>query len=251
MNTMKILIVDDEQPARKKLISFIKENNAGVNICEATNGIEAVEMIRNENYDLIFLDIQMPGMTGFEVIEHVGIENMPVVVFVTAYDQYALNAFDVNAVDYLLKPYDKIRFEKAMNKAFENVSLRKSGQSKLEDILKEINRKKAFTEKFLVGHGSKYFFVQTDEINYISAEEKYVSLHTSTGSFLLRETMNNIEEKLNPDNFVRIHRSFIVNVLQIKELQPWSHGDYVIILKNGEKINMSRRYKNRLFGLKK
>ncbi len=247
---MKILVIDDEQPARKKLISFIKESLEDVNIYEASNGIEAVEKIGNEKYDLIFLDIQMPGMTGFEVIEHVGVENMPAVVFVTAYDQYALDAFEVNAVDYLLKPFDKNRFNKSLDKAYEKLIIKKSTESELKNILKVINKTKKIAERFLVSHGSKYFFVQAEDIIYVSAEEKYVSLHTNTCTYLLRETMTKMEEKLNPEKFTRIHRSFIVNIQQIQEMQPWSHGDYLVILKNGEKINMSRRYRDNLFDKK-
>jgi two-component system LytT family response regulator len=246
MSDLNILIIDDEQPARKKLISFLNERNDSFAINEATNGIEAVEKINSINPDLIFLDIQMPGMTGFEVIEHIGAEKMPAVVFVTAYDQYALDAFEVNAVDYLLKPYDINRFKKAFDKALEKIDLRKRRKDELANLIKEINREKKFTERFLISHASKYFFVHTNEIVHISSEEKYVSIHTTHGTFLMRETMNNIEEKLDPQIFARIHRSYIVNISQIKEMQPWSHGDYIIVLKNGEKLNMSRRYKARL-----
>jgi two-component system LytT family response regulator len=246
MNELKIIVIDDEQPARKKLISFLKEHRGNFIIYEAANGIEAIEKINSLFPDLVFLDIQMPGMTGFEVIEHIGVEKMPVVVFVTAYDQYALDAFEVNAIDYLLKPFDTDRFRKALDKALEKIEIKKTRKTELTNLLYEINHAKKFTERFLINHASKYFFVPVSEIVYISSEEKYVSLHTINGSYLLRETMNNMEKKLDPEKFARIHRSFIVNISQIKEMQPWSHGDYIIILKNGEKINMSRRYKDRL-----
>lgn len=249
MNDIKILVTDDEPPARKKLISFLKDGQSNFVIDEASNGLEAVEQINEVKPDLIFLDIQMPGMNGFEVIEQIGIDKMPAVIFVTAYDQYALDAFEVNAVDYLLKPFDKNRFMKSLQKGLEKINLHKTREKELTNILNEINRRKKFAERFLVNHASKYFFIQCEEIIYISSEEKYVSLHTKNGTFLLRETMNNMEEKLNPEKFTRIHRSSIVNISQIQEMQPWSHGDYVVILKNGEKINMSRRYKDRLMPL--
>ncbi len=250
MDNLKILIADDEKPARKKIFSFLNNLNNDFNLIEAENGIEAVEKITNEKPDLIFLDIQMPGMNGFEIIEHIGVENMPVVVFVTAYDQYALDAFEVNAVDYLLKPFDKNRFNKSLDKAYEKLTLKKSRESELKNILKEINKTEKFTDRFLVSHGSKYFFVQADDIIYVSAEEKYVSLHTNSCTYLLRETMTKMEEKLNPEKFTRIHRSFIVNIQQIQKMQSWSHGDYLVFLKNGEKINMSRRYRDNLFDKK-
>jgi two-component system LytT family response regulator len=248
MNTrnIKILITDDEQPARKKLISFIKKSSYECEIHEATNGIEAIERIKDIDPHLVFLDIQMPGMTGFEVIENVGVGNMPIVVFVTAYDQYALDAFEVNAIDYLLKPFYRERFQKAFDKALKRIESKDPAKEDIEKLLVEIKRTHTFSERFLVNHSSKYFFVQADEINYISSEEKYVSLHTPSGTFLLRDTMNNMEEKLDPDKFARVHRSYIVNISCIKEIHPWSHGDYTIILNNDERINMSRRYKNRL-----
>jgi two-component system, LytTR family, response regulator len=246
MNELKIIVIDDEQPARKKILSFLNDSNNNFILHEAANGIEAIEKINSILPDLVFLDIQMPGMTGFEIIEHIGVEKMPAVVFVTAYDQYAIDAFEVNAVDYLLKPFDFDRFEKALNKSLEKIELKKSRKNELSSLLKEINESQKFKERFLINHSGKYFFVQTNDINFISSEEKYVSLHTANGTYLMRETMNNMETKLDSVKFARIHRSFIVNVSQIKEIQPWSHGDYVIVLKTGEKINMSRRFKDRL-----
>jgi two-component system, LytTR family, response regulator len=246
MNNIIIMIIDDEQPARKKLSSFIINSGYGCEIHEATNGIEAVEKIEELNPQIVFLDIQMPGMTGFEVIENIGLEEMPFVVFVTAYDQYAIDAFEVNAIDYLLKPFDRERFQKAFEKVLERINSKNQIKENFTKLLTEINRPKTFKERFLVNQASRYFFIQADDIRYISSEEKYVSLHTDSGTFLLRETMNNMEEKLAPDKFARVHRSYIVNISYIKEIQPWSHGDYIIVMKNSEKINLSRRYKNRL-----
>lgn len=249
MSELVILIADDELPARKKLQSFLKEIPQKFIILEASNGIEAVEKINSINPDLVFLDIQMPGMNGFEVIENIGEDKIPSIVFVTAYDQYALDAFDVNATDYLLKPYDKARFQKSLNKALEKIESKKEKKDDLAQLIKTIGKEKKSVERFLVSHASKYFFVQADDIIYISSDEKYVKLHTANGTFILRETMNNMEEKLNQEKFARIHRSFIVNVSQIKEMQSWSHGDYLVILKNAEKLNMSRRFKERLMNI--
>ena len=246
MGSMTILVTDDEQPARRKLLSFIRSSACTCEVHEATNGIEALEKISALKPQLVFLDIQMPGMSGFEVIEHMGDHDMPFVVFVTAYDQYALDAFEVNAVDYLLKPFDRSRFQKAFERALERIASQKPVHENFSKLLAEINRTKTYSERFLVNSSSKYFFVQAADIRYISSEEKYVSLHTDSGTFLLRDTMNNMEQKLNPATFTRVHRSYIVNVSCIKEIQPWSHGDYVIVLKNGERINLSRRYKSRL-----
>ncbi|MCX6174775.1 MAG: LytTR family DNA-binding domain-containing protein [Ignavibacteriales bacterium] len=244
---MKVLVVDDEQPARKKIISFLKDESEIEQILEAGNGIEAIKKIKSEKPEIIFLDIQMPGLNGFEVIKEIGSENMPPVVFVTAYDQYAINAFDVNAVDYLLKPFDKERFSKSFHRVTEKIKFKKRNTNDIKLILDEVKKERKYLERFLVSLGSKYFFVAVREIIFISSAEKYVELHTAKGKYLLRDTMNNVEESLDPEKFARIHRSYIVNVEQIQEMQPWSHGDYIVILKNGEKLNMSRRYRENLF----
>lgn len=245
---MKVLVVDDEQPARKKIISFLREEKDIEQILEAGNGIEAIKTIKSENPDMVFLDIQMPGLNGFAVIEELGAENMPPVIFVTAYDQYAINAFEVNAVDYLLKPFDKERFSKSFNRITDEVKFKKRKTNDLKMILSELKKEKKFLERFLVSVGSKYFFVAVREIIFISSAEKYVELHTVKGKYLLRDTMNNVEESLDPKKFARIHRSYIVSIDQVQEMQPWSHGDYIALLKNGEKLNVSRRYRENLFG---
>lgn len=243
---MTVLIADDEQPARKKIISFLNHEKEIEQILEAGNGLEAIDKIRNEKPDIVFLDIQMPGKDGFGVIEEIGAENMPPVVFVTAYDQYAIDAFDVNAVDYLLKPYDQERFKMSYNRVLDEVKLKKNKSDELRLILTELKKEKKHLDRILINVGAKYFFVPLKEIFYFSSAEKYAQIHSIKGKYLLRETMTHLEESLNPEMFVRIHRSFIVNVEQIQEMQPWSHGDYIVILKNGEKLQMSRRFKDRL-----
>jgi len=243
---LKILVADDEQPSRRKVISFLKELQKNVTIIEAENGKEAIDKIKSEKPDLVLLDIQMPGFDGFAVIENVGIDIMPPVVFITAYDQYAINAFEINAVDYLLKPFDKNRFKKSFDRAIEHIHSKNKLGNDYKLLIEEIKKEKKYLDRFMVNIGSKYFFINVNEIIYVSAEEKYIELHTDKGKYLVRETMNNTEESLDPQKFARIHRSYIVNIEQIKEMQPWSHGDYVVLLKNGEKIQMSRRFKDRL-----
>lgn len=247
MDKLKILIADDEKPARKKILSFLQNIESDFDLIESENGIETAEKILNEKPNLVFLDIQMPGMTGFEVIEQIGVENMPSVIFVTAYDQYAINAFEVNAIDYLLKPFDKERFAKSLNKAKGQIDLQNKRNDAVKDLLNEIKKDKKPIERIMVNVGSKYSFVNISEILFVSAAEKYVELNTAKGKYLLRQTMNNLEEELDQNKFVRIHRSYIINIEQIKEIQPWSHGDYIVLLKNGEKLSMSRRYKDNLF----
>lgn len=248
MNGLRVLVADDEQPARRKLRAFLKEEERIAAVFEAGDGLETVRAIREEKPDLVFLDVQMPGRDGFEVIEAVGAENMPAVVFVTAYDQYAIQAFEVEAVDYLLKPFDQARFRKSFDKALRKV--RSSGDSApaLRKLVEEIQKQKRHLQRIMVNRGPRFFFIKTDEILFVSAAEKYVELKTAKASYLVRETMNRMEELLDPARFVRIHRSAIVNIDQIAEIQPWSHGDSLIILKNGDRLTLSRRFRDRLFG---
>ncbi len=248
MTGLSILIVDDEPPARKKIGAFLKQEKGITAVAEAANGLEAVKSIQEKKPDLVFLDIQMPGMNGFEVIETVGAENMPAVVFVTAYDQYALEAFEVQALDYLLKPFDQERFRKSFNRAVEQIQLKNENAAIFQKLLEEINREKKYLKRIMVNAGSRLFFVKTGDIMYISSDEKYVELHTDKEAYLIRETMNSMEARLDPAKFARIHRSYLVNLDFIQEIQPWSHGDYVVILKNGTKLTASRRYRDQLFG---
>jgi two-component system, LytTR family, response regulator len=248
MKPISVLIVDDEKPARNKLRTFLKTEEQITIIYESDNGISAVQMIQEKKPDLVFLDIQMPGMTGFEVIDAIGIDKMPALVFVTAYDQFALNAFEVQAVDYLLKPFDEERFKRSFQRVFDQIQKNEDHSTTLTCLIQQINKERRYSHRILVSEGAKYFFIKIDDILYISAEEKYIKLHTEKGDYLNRDTMNKMEERLDLGKFARIHRSTIVNIDHITELQSWSHGDYIAILKNGEKLNVSRRYRENLFG---
>jgi len=242
---MKILVVDDESPARKKIRQFLKDEGIDP-VLEAEDGVEAVKRIEEEKPDLVFLDIQMPLMTGFEVIRAVGVENMPAVVFVTAYDKYALEAFEVEAVDYLMKPFDQDRFKRSFDRAAERIRLEGEQKESYQKVLDQMRKREGFLQRIMVKQGPRFFYVKTDEIMYISAEQKYMELHTEKKTFLIRETMNSIEESLDPAKFARIHRSTLLNVEYMQEIQPWFHGDCTVILKTGEKLTLSRRYRDRL-----
>ncbi len=245
MNGLRILIVDDEAPARWKIRNFLKDE-AGAVILEAEDGRAALKSIQGKKIDLVFLDIQMPGMDGFELIEAVGVEGMPAVVFVTAYDHYALRAFEVRAVDYLLKPFDRERFRRALERARERVGARAVNSAALGSILREVRKDRGFMERLAVRKGPSIFFVRVADIRHIAAEEKYVNLYTSEGVWLVREPIGRLEERLDPALFARIHKSHIVNREFVKEVQPWSHGDSIVILKNGDQVPLSRRFRANL-----
>jgi two-component system LytT family response regulator len=249
MNNINALIVDDEKPAREKIRTFLKEESFVSSIFEAKNGSEAVEMIKQGEADIVFLDIQMPGMNGFEVIEKVGAENMPIIIFVTAYDEYAIQAFEVQALDYLLKPFDQQRFRKSLNRALEQREIKNKNVLVIKKLLEGIKKEREYLRKILTKKGEKSFFLDTDEIFYIAAEKEYIMLYTEKESYLIRNTMKKMEQHLNPKKFVRVHRSFIVNIDYIKEIQPWFHGDKVIVMENGKELKLSRRFRDRLFKL--
>ena len=250
MNTAptRVLIVDDEPLARERIRTLLSENTAFEVAGEAADGAAAAQAITALNPDLVFLDVQMPGADGFDVIDAVGPEKMPFVVFVTAYDRYALRAFDVHALDYLLKPFDRERFRQTLARANQQIEKQNGGEieKRLAAIVNDLRPAKVRTDRFVVKSGGRIFFVRTAEIDWIEAAGNYVKLHVGNDSHLIRETMNAVETKLSPDTFVRIHRCHIVNIEQVRELQPWFNGEYVVFLKNGTRLTLSRGYRERL-----
>jgi two-component system, LytTR family, response regulator len=197
------------------------------------------------------MDVQMPLMNGFEVIESVGTEQMPLVIFVTAYDQHALKAFQVRALDYLLKPFDRERFAEALTRARRQMERNETGDigRRLLALVKDLRRDQPRTERLVVKSGGRLFFLRADEIDWIEAEGYYARLHVSGKNYLLRETMSNLETKLDPERFVRIHRSTIVRIDQIKELEPLFQGEYQVTLHGGTRLTSSRGYREKLQGL--
>lgn len=248
---IRTLIVDDEPIAREGVrVQLAKDARVEV-VGECGNGLEAVAAIRELSPALVFLDVQMPGMNGFEVVEAIGAEAMPAVVFVTAYDKYALHAFDVSAVDYLLKPFDAERFQKAFQRAKDQIQKRnvESVNKTLHNLLETIRPARKYLERFVVKSAGRIFFLQASEIDWIEASDNYVSLHAGRETHLIRETLTALESKLNPEDFIRIRHSAIVNIRRIRELQPLFKGDYQILLQSGAKLTTSRRYRNKIAGL--
>jgi two-component system, LytTR family, response regulator len=249
MSKIRTLIVDDEPMARERVATLLRQEQDVEVIGECEDGPQAVAAIRNQSPDLVFLDVQMPGCSGFDVIRGVGAERMPTVVFVTAYDHYALRAFEVHALDYLLKPFGRDRFQQTLKHAREALDRRIAGDlgRRLLALVHDVKpEQQDRLDRLIVKSGGRVFFVRTDEIDWIEASGNYVRLHLGEEAHLFRETMTHMESRLDGRRFVRIHRSRIVNVERIRELQPWFNGEYVVILRNGTRLTLSRNYRERL-----
>lgn len=242
---IRTLIADDEPLARQRIATLL-QGDADIEVVgECAHGEEAVELVHSLKPDLLFLDVQMPVLDGFGVLDAVGDKLMPVTVFVTAYDRYAIRAFEVHAVDYLLKPFDDERFLKALERAKALVQRAGSGEP-LGALLKEIRPERANAERLVVKSSGSVIFLRVDRIDWIEAAGNYLRLHVGTETHLLRETMNALEGRLDRDKFLRIHRSTMVNIERIKELQPGFHGEYVVILRDGTQLPLSRQHRRRL-----
>ena len=252
---LRILIADDEPLARETIrLLLAKEPDIGT-VWEAANGAEAVETIRSDQPDLVFLDVQMPALDGFGVIDTIGPERMPVTVFVTAYDAYALRAFDDGALDYLLKPYDDARFAQALDRARARIrEHRLSGRSSAVidqlQVLLDGRPNAASTgeaqDRLLIRDGNRLTMLRAEEVEWIEAAGDYMVLHVGTKSHLLRETMSNLEQQLDPARFARIHRSTMVNLDAVHDLRAYDHGDYLVRMRDGTELRLSRRYWKRV-----
>ena len=243
---IRALVVDDEPLAREIIREMIRRDAEIEIIGECGNGMDAVAMIEAERPDMVFLDIQMPEMDGFAVIEAVGAQDMPVVIFVTAYDQYAVNAFKVHALDYILKPFDWERFADALLRAKSQIRRESDLSDKLDALLRQMRKKHDFVERLIIKTNGRVIFLRTEEIDWIEAEGNYVRLHVGKDSYLQRDTIGGMEAKLDPTQFPRIHRSAIVNIDRVQELRPWFQGDYCVILRNGKELPLSRNYWDKL-----
>jgi two-component system LytT family response regulator len=233
--------------ARKKIRTLLASERDIEIIGECGDGRSALSLITEQTPDLIFLDVQMPELDGFGVLEALELQPMPWVIFVTAYDQYALRAFEVHALDYLLKPFDRERFQKALQRARTQIERARPGDhgQQLLALLEELQSKKHL-ERFVIKSAGRIFFLRADEIDWMESAGNYIRLHIGPETHLMRETMTDLEAKLDPNRFLRIHRSTMVNLERIKELQPWFHGDYVVILKDGTRLTLSRSYRDKL-----
>ena len=266
---IRVLVVDDEPIARRRVRRMLKAEQDVDVVAECGNGREAVEAIRQHRPDLVFLDIQMPDVDGFGVVSEIGPENMPAVVFVTAYDEYALRAFEVHALDYILKPFDAERFKAAFGRARSHLDQAANAQAgrRLKLLLERVladggsagegempaaapaaasATPARHLDRLMVKHDGRVFFVKVQDVDWFEAAGNYVRIHIGKTNHLIRETMAGIEASLNPATFARIHRAVIVNLDRIRELQPWFAGDYLVILRDGQQLKLSRTYRDQL-----
>lgn len=245
---LRILVVDDEAPARQRLTDLLEKDSQVASVLEAANGIAAVEILERKAVDLAFLDVQMPELDGLQVIDTVGAAAMPLTVFVTAYDQHAIRAFEANALDYLLKPFSDERFEAALARAkirYDERNLREFGHSVLR-MLATRPQAAHYLDRLVVKGSGTTRFIRTADIDWIEAAGVYANLHIAGKELLYRSALNELADRLDPIRFVRVHRSAIVNIDSVLELQPISHGEFELILRDGHRLRVSRTYRTQL-----
>lgn len=251
-SAIRTIIADDERLARRKLRILLGSEPQVEVVAECPNGRQTVSAIRSFRPDILLLDIQMPDLNGFEVLSEISSDEMPQVIFTSAYDQYAIRAFEAHALDYLLKPFDQDRLHAAIERA--SLEIRKSRDQEFTNRVLELlstvkSQKKPtpeFEDRLAIRTNGRVVFLNLDEIHWVEAAANYVRLNTAKDSYLFRETISRISDRLNPADFVRIHRSMIVNVRRIKELIPVNSGEYVVILNSGKELSCSRGYRANL-----
>jgi len=252
--TLRVLVVDDEPLAREKLRTLLQKESDVEIVGECRDGAAAVSAIGRLTPDLVFLDVQMPEVDGFGVLEAIDPRAMPAVIFVTAYDKYALKAFDVHALDYLLKPFDRARFHKALARARADLQRDRGGTAldrRLRALLEDVGARNPHARRLVIKDAGRVFFLRVEELDWIESAGNYARLHTAGEVHLMRETMKALESRLDPETFVRIHRAAIVNLDRVKELRPGLRGEYVVVLENGREIASSRNQGERIRALLK
>jgi two-component system LytT family response regulator len=245
---IRTLIVDDEPLGRERISALLSGDTEIEVIGECPDGRQAIAAIKERKPDLVFLDVQMPEVDGFGVLDAICGEPMPVIIFVTAYDRYAVQAFEVHALDYLLKSFDRERFAAAVRRAKEEIRHSREGavNERLAGLLEDLQAKQFRLTRLVIKSGGRIVFLRVEEIDWIEAADNYVRVHAGREAHLMRETLQSLEKRLDPARFLRIHRSWVVNIERIRELQPIFHGDYVVKLVDGTELTLSRNYREKL-----
>jgi two-component system LytT family response regulator len=258
MDRIRTIIVDDEPLGRSRIASLLEDEDDIEIIAECGDGIEALRVIGESSPHLLFLDVQIPEITGFELLDSLDRFDPPVVIFVTAHDEFALRAFDVHALDYLLKPFDDDRFYQALDRARAHLRDHDAAalRRRLRDFLHDTNdlqervadgdSQRRHLTRIVVKEGDRILFLKVDDVDWIEAADYYAKIHVGTSTYLIRETLANLEEQLDPERFVRIHRSTIVNLDRVQEMQPWFHGAFVVLLVDGTELRLSRSRREHL-----
>jgi two-component system, LytTR family, response regulator len=243
--TIRVLVVDDEPPARQRLTDLLSRDSHVAAVLEASDGLAAIRTIESEHLDLVFLDVQMPELDGLAVLEAVGPAQMPLTVFVTAYDQHAIRAFEANALDYLLKPFSDERLEATLQRARMRLAERKAGQfgQSMLHMMSAIPRGERYLDRLILKSAGATHFVRVADVDWIEAAGVYVNLHVAGKALLYRAALNQLTARLDPARFVRVHRSATVNIDSIVRLEPVSHGEFDVILKDGRQTRVSRTYR--------
>lgn len=244
--TLSVLVVDDEPPARRRLRSLLDRHPDVRVVGEAGTGREAAAAIGRLRPDVVFLDVQMPDGDGFDVVREVGPDRMPVVVFATAFDEHAVRAFEARALDYLLKPYDRDRFDEALGRARDRVRQGQDVAPRLLDLVEQLGRRTEWLERLSVRMGSRIRLVDVDDVDAFEAETNYVRVHAGPSAYLVRATLASLEAQLDPDRFLRVHRSVVVNVRRVVEVEPLSSGAYELVMRDGRTWTSGRTYRARV-----
>ena len=247
---IRTLIVDDEPLGRERIRTLLGNDEEIEVVGECADGKQAVAAIERTGPDLVYLDVQMPEMDGFAVLDAIAGEQMPVIIFVTAYDRYAVKAFEVHALDYLLKSFDRERFHAALHRAKEEIGRSREGlwNERLRGLLEDLQSRQKRLTRLVIRSAGRIFFLRVEEIDWLEAADNYVRIHVGRESHLVRETLQSLEDRLDPSRFLRIHRSTLVNLDRIHELHPLFHGDYVVKLVDGTELSLSRNYREKLAG---
>jgi two-component system LytT family response regulator len=251
--TIKVVIVDDEPLAREYIRQLLKDDSQIEIIGEAGNGRAALAVIAAQKPDLIFLDVQMPEMDGLELLKKMDRKRLPAIIFTTAYEEYAIRAFEFHAFDYLLKPFDENRFRQSVEDAknrYHNQTEREQEQNQVTELLKNVEKPPRYLERLLIKQNGRIVFLKTDDIYWLKADDKYVHIHFGKNNrHLVRQTLAALKSQLDPQRFAQIHRSAIINVERIKELQPMFGGEHSIVMEDDSELTLSRNFKNELFEL--
>ena len=248
---LRTLVVDDEPHARALVRSMLRGMGDVELVAEAEDGPTAASLLKKGGVDLVLLDVQMPEMSGFDVIDAVGPHRMPAIVFVTAYDRYAVRAFEVHAIDYILKPYDRPRLASAIERAGEYARFVRGDQSaaRLVSMLEQVRARREYPERLVVRGEDRLTLVELREVGWIEANDKTLHIHAGTQVFVTRGSMRALEDQLDPHRFVRVHRSLMVNAAHVRELRPWFQGAYTVVLRDGTTLTSGRTYRDNVLAL--